>query len=58
MAIAGEIKVGNQISHFGTFRSVIGVATVDRMTVLSIQEDGAVGTRTEIPKANIPLFGE
>jgi hypothetical protein len=58
MAEFKSIKVGDEISHYGTFRPVIGVGSNEGNIVLSIQEDGRIVTRTETPKTNVPVKGE
>jgi len=58
MALVSTIKAGDKISHYGVYREVTSVSTVDSQVVLKVQEDGSVGTRTENPKFNIPVLGE
>ncbi len=57
MSLVKDINVGDQISHYGSFAKVTAKELVDGKVKLTVQEDGAVATRIEDLKTNLPVLG-
>lgn len=56
MALVNTIKVGDFVSHYGTYRKVVQVKPEGGQVQITVEEDGGVlGTRTEGAKTDLAV---
>lgn len=59
MALVKDLQINDKVSHYGTFRNLLGRRPVENGDfVLTLQEDGAIANRTENGKTNLVVEGE